>query len=97
MSMNEITYNYATIGAFSSDTAQRAAHLMEIHQDILQRTQALADYFLGKGATAYFDAQKQMLDGLENLAQHITQHHEVVNSAMESAQVTDASVQGFFA
>jgi len=94
--LSEITYNYAAIGAFSSDTAQRAAHLMEIHQDILQRTQALADYFLGKGATAYFDAQRQMLDGLENLAHHITQHHQVVNGTMESAQVTDANVQSFF-
>ena len=96
MSANEITYHYATIGGMSSDTAQRAAHLMEIHQDILQRTQALADYFLGKGATAYFDAQKQMLDGLENLAHHITQHHQVMDATMESAQVADASVQSFF-
>jgi uncharacterized protein YukE len=97
MSANEITYHFGTIGTFSSDTAQRAAHLMEIHQDILQRTQALGDYFLGKGATAYFDAQRQMLDGLENLAHHITQHHQVVDRTMESALATDASVQSFFA
>lgn len=94
--MSEITYNYAAIGAFASDVGQQAGQLMEIHQDILQRTQALADYFLGKGATAYFDAQQQMLHGLESLAQHITQHHDVVNNTMDSARATDASVQNFF-
>jgi WXG100 family type VII secretion target len=96
MSSTEITYNYGVIDGMSEDTAQRAAHLMEIHQDILQRTQALGDYFLGKGATAYFDAQRQMLDGLENLAHHITQHHQVINNTMASAHATDASVQSFF-
>ena len=68
--MSEITYNYAAIDAFASDVGQRAAQLMEIRQDILERTQALADYFMGKGATAFFDAQQQMLHGLEGLIQH---------------------------
>jgi WXG100 family type VII secretion target len=94
--MSEITYNYAAVGDFASDVGQRAAQLMEIHQDVLQRTNALADYFLGKGATAFFDAQQQMLHGLENLAQHVTQHHDVVLNTLASAQATDSQVQGFF-
>lgn len=94
--MSEITYNYAAIGAFAADVGQQASQLMEIHQDILQRTNALAEYFLGKGATAFFDAQQQMLHGLESLAQHVVQHHDVVHNAMDSAAVMDRNVQSFF-
>jgi WXG100 family type VII secretion target len=94
--MSEITYHYAAIGAFASDTGQRAAQLMEIHEDIRQRTQALADYFLGRGATAFFDAQQQMLSGLQNLAQHITEQQRVVNSTAESAHATDIHIQNGF-
>jgi WXG100 family type VII secretion target len=94
--MSEITYNYAAIGDFASDVGQRAAQLMEIHQDILQRTQALADYFMGKGATAFFDAQQQMLGGLENLAQHVSQQQQVVTNTAESAHATDMHIQQGF-
>jgi WXG100 family type VII secretion target len=94
--MSEITYNYGAIGAFAADTGQRAAQLMEIHQDILQRTQALTDYFLGKGATAFFDAQAQFLSGLEGLAQHISEHQRVVNTTAESAHATDIHIQNGF-
>jgi WXG100 family type VII secretion target len=94
--MSEITYNYGAIGAFAADVGQQAAQLMEIHQDILQRTNALGDYFLGKGATAFFDAQQQMLHGLESLAQHVVQHHDVVHNTMDSAAAMDQNVQSFF-
>jgi WXG100 family type VII secretion target len=94
--MSEITYNYAAIGAFAADVGQRAAQLMEIHQDVLQRTQALTDYFLGKGATAFFDAQQQMLHGLEGLIQTVSQHQHVVNNTAESANVTDIQIQNGF-
>jgi WXG100 family type VII secretion target len=94
--MHDITYNYGAIGAFSSDTGQRAAQLMEIHQDIQQRTQALADYFMGKGASAFFDAQQQMLSGLQNLAQHITEQQRVVNNTADSAHATDLQIQNGF-
>ncbi|AKN15713.1 WXG100 family type VII secretion target [Mycobacterium haemophilum] len=95
---DQITYNYAAVGAFASDVGQRAAQLMEIHQDILQRTQAMADYFRGKGALTFFDAQQQMLHGLEGLIQTVSRHGQVVNNTMDSAQATDADIaQGFMA
>jgi WXG100 family type VII secretion target len=93
---DQITYNYAAVGAFASDVGQRAAQLMEIHQDILQRTQALADYFMGKGATAFFDAQQQMLHGLEGLIQTVSQHSHVVNQTADSAHATDIHIQQGF-
>jgi WXG100 family type VII secretion target len=91
--MSEITYSYAAIDAFASDMGQRAAQLMEIRQDILERTQALADYFMGKGATAFFDAQQQMLHGLEGLIHTVSQHQRAVNNTAESAAATDHNMQ----
>lgn len=94
--MSEITYHYAAVGSFASDVGQRAAQLMEIHQDIQQRTHALADYFIGKGATTFFDAQQQMLRGLEGLIQTVSQHGHTVANTLESAQATDGQIaQGF--
>lgn len=93
---DQITYNYGAVTGFASDVGQRAAQLMEIHDDIQQRTQALADFFQGTGATAFFDAQQQMLHGLEGLIQTVSQHGHVVNNTAESAQATDQAIsQGF--
>lgn len=93
---DQITYNYGAVTGFASDVGSRAAQLMEIHDDIAQRTQALADFFQGAGATAFFDAQQQMLHGLESLIQTVSQHGHTVNNVAESAQATDQAIsQGF--
>jgi WXG100 family type VII secretion target len=93
---DQITYNYGAVTGFASDVASRAAQLMEIHDDIAQRTQALAEFFQGTGATAFFDAQQQMLHGLDGLIQTVSQHGHVVNNTAESALATDQSIsQGF--
>ncbi len=94
--MSDITYHYGAIDAFTADMGQRAAQLMEIRQDILERTQALADYFMGKGATAFFDAQQQMLHGLEGLIHTVSQHQRAVNNAAESAGATDRDIEAGF-
>lgn len=93
---DQITYNYAAVTGFASDVGQRAALLNEIHDDIRQRTQALAEFFQGTGATAFFDAQQQMLQGLEGLIYTVSQHGQVVNNAAESAQATDMQIQQAF-
>ena len=64
---DQITYNFGAVDAFAGDTTNRAAQLMEIHGDISQRTNALAEFFSGSGATGFFEAQAQMLNGLEGL------------------------------
>lgn len=93
---DQITYNYAAVTGFASDVGQQAALLMEIHDDIRQRTQALAEFFQGAGATTFFDAQQQMLHGLEGLIQTVSQHGQVVNNTAESAQATDMQIQQAF-
>lgn len=93
---DQITYNYGAVSGFASDVASRAAQLMEIHEDIQHRTQALADFFQGTGATAFFDAQQQMLHGLEGLIQTVSQHGHVVNDTAESAQATDQAISQAF-
>ena len=39
--------NHGAVADFASDVGTRAAQLMEIHDDIQQRTSAIADFFEG--------------------------------------------------
>lgn len=95
---DNITYAFGGIADFASGVGTRAAQLMEIHDDIVQRTNAIADFFRGEAATAFHDAQMQMLRGLEGLTQTVSQHAHVVNQTAENAQVTDNLMsQGFTA
>ena len=96
MNPDEITWNFPAVDALASTVAQQAAHLRELHDDIKQRGAALSEYFLGKGATGFFDALNQHLQGLSNLADHIELHgNTIVNSAHGTAAM-DATVQTFF-
>ena len=42
---DSITYNHGGVADFASDVGTRSAKLMEIHDDVLQRTNAVADFF----------------------------------------------------
>ena len=95
--MSEITWNYGTIDGLASDTGARAAYLREIHNDIQQRGAALSEYFRGKGATGFFDALAQHLQGLANLADHVEMHGNTMLSTAEGTQAMDANVATFFA
>jgi uncharacterized protein YukE len=94
--MTEIVYNHGAVTGLASDVASQAGQLMEIHQDVHQLTQALADFFLGHGATAFFDAQRQMLSGLEDLIQIVSQHSHTINNVDANALATDLQTQSFF-
>jgi uncharacterized protein YukE len=94
--MTEIVYNHGAVTGFASQVGTQAAQLMEIHDDVHQATQALADYFLGHGATAFFDAQRQMLSGLEDLIQVVSQHSHTINNVDANALATDLQTQSFF-
>jgi|SRR5215469_16243621 uncharacterized protein YukE len=96
MDPSEITWNYAAIDGLASDTGQRAAQLRELHDDIQHRGQLLSDYFMGKGATGFFDALAQHLQGLAQLADHVELHQNQMLSTAETTQATDATVQTFF-
>jgi uncharacterized protein YukE len=93
---DSIIYNHAAVSGLSGDIASQASQLMEIHGDVLHLTQALADFFQGQGATSFFDAQQQMLHGLEDLIQTVTLHGHTVSNVHDAAMMTDAAAQKFF-
>jgi uncharacterized protein YukE len=93
---DHIVYNHAAVSGLSGDIGSQAAQLMEIHGDVLHLTQALADFFQGHGATAFFDAQQQMLHGLEGLIQTVSLHGHTVNSVHDDALRTDQMMGGLF-
>lgn len=93
---DHIVYNHAAVSGFAGEIGTQAVQLMEIHGDVLHLTQALADFFQGHGATAFFDAQQQMLHGLEDLIQTVSLHGHTVNSVHENAVSTDMSMGTLF-
>lgn len=69
---------------------------MEIHDDVLQRTNAVADFFQGAAATAFRESQMQMLQGLQGLIQTMNQHGQTIGSVNESAHHTDVMMGNLF-
>lgn len=94
--MDQITYNHGMVSELASDVGQNAAQLMEMHDDIQQRTNAIAEFFSGKAGTAFHEAQMQMLQGFEGLIQTVSQHGHTIQSVNEGAAMTDSMMaQGF--
>lgn len=93
---DHIVYNHGAVIGFAGEVGAQAAQLTEIHGDVLNLTQALGEFFQGHGATAFFDAQQQMLRGLEDLIQTVSRHAHTVHNVDEMAQATDAQIGGFF-
>ncbi len=94
--MDNITYNHGAVADFASDVTSRSAQLMEIHDDILQRTNAIADFFQGAAATSFHEAQLQMLQGLEGLIQTLNQHGQTIETVRATAQSTDQMISQIF-
>lgn len=92
----QITYNHGAVADLASNVASSAGQLMEIHADIIQLTQALYEYFMGQGATSFFDAQQQALHGLEGLIQTVGRHGQTVTDVHHNAISTDAQAGQFF-
>lgn len=94
--MSNITYNHGAVADFASDVGTRAAQLMEIHDDIQQRTNAIADFFQGSAAASFREAQAQMLHGLQGLIQTVNRHGQTIGSVNEGARATDLSMSNLF-
>ncbi|AQT82224.1 hypothetical protein B1R94_27710 [Mycolicibacterium litorale] len=92
-----ITYNHGAVSELAGDVGARAAQLMDIHDDLVRRTNAVADFFQGEAATAFNDAQMQMLKGLESLIETVARHGSVINNALEDAISTDQASVSYFA
>ncbi|CDO86046.1 hypothetical protein AWC29_28820 [Mycobacterium triplex] len=93
---DHIVYNHAAVSGLSGDIATQAAQLMEIKDDVYHITQSLAEFFQGQGATAFFDAQQQMLHGFDDMIQTVSLHGHTVNTVHENAINTDQATQAFF-
>lgn len=93
---DNITYNHGAVADFASDVGARSSQLMEIHDDILQRTNAIADFFQGTAATSFHEAQMQMLQGLRGLIDTLNHHGRTISSVNESAHQTDVMMGNLF-
>ena len=91
-----ITYNHGAVADFASDVGTRSAQLMEIHDDIQQRTNAIADFFQGSAAASFHEAQMQMLHGLQGLIQTMNQHGQTISNVNEGAHQTDMTMSSLF-
>ncbi|MBU3750972.1 MAG: secretion protein [Mycobacterium sp.] len=93
---DNITYNHGAVADFASDVGARSAQLLEIHDDIQQRTNAIADFFQGAAATSFHEAQVQMLHGLQGLIQTMNQHGRTISAVNEGAHSTDIQMSNLF-
>lgn len=93
---DSITYNVGAVGDQAHGVITTAGQLDQIHGDATQKTNALSEFFGGHGATGFFDAQAQMLQGLSGLVETIGHHGSTIGSAVEGAVSTDQAIQSLF-
>jgi WXG100 family type VII secretion target len=93
---DNITYNHGAVADFASDVGTRSAQLMELHDDIHQRTAAIADFFQGGAAASFHQAQTQMLQGLQGLIDTMHQHGRTIGAVNDSAHHTDIMMGNIF-
>ncbi|MGZ4510137.1 MAG: WXG100 family type VII secretion target [Mycobacterium sp.] len=91
-----IAYNPAAVGDFATDVGSRAGQLEALHGDTANLTNALQDFFQGHGAMGFFDAQHQMLSGLQGLVDTVRQHGVTTGHVLGNAIATDNHMQGLF-
>ncbi|GAT07626.1 WXG100 family type VII secretion target [Mycolicibacterium novocastrense] len=94
--MDKITYHPGAVADFATDTGNRAGQLHEIHSDVANKTNALAEFFAGSGADGFFDAQHQMLSGLQGLIETVAQHGTTTSHVLGNAIGTDQHIRGLF-
>ncbi|BBX24583.1 MULTISPECIES: WXG100 family type VII secretion target [Mycolicibacter] len=91
-----ITYNPGPVSDQAHSVISSAGTLDQIHSDAHQLTQMLTEYFAGHGATGFFEAQAQMLSGLQGLIETIGQHGSTIGSVLEGAMQTDQTINSLF-
>ena len=93
---NPIAYNPGPVADFATDVGSRAGQLDAIHADVANKTNALQEFFAGHGAMGFFDAQYQMLSGLQGLIDTVRQHGSTTNHVLDAAISTDQQIAGLF-
>ncbi|CAJ1492992.1 secretion protein [[Mycobacterium] kokjensenii] len=94
--MDGITYHPGAVSDHAHGVISSAGTLDQIHADSNQLTQMLTEYFGGHGATGFFEAQAQMLSGLQGLIETIGQHGSTIGSVLEGAMQTDQTINSLF-
>ncbi|KKB97605.1 WXG100 family type VII secretion target [Mycolicibacter arupensis] len=95
-SSDGITYHPGAVGDHAHGVISNAGTLDQIHADAHQLTQMLTEYFAGHGATGFFDAQAQMLSGLQGLIETIGHHGSTIGSVLDGAISTDETIKSLF-
>lgn len=93
---DQITYNPGAVSDFASDVGSRAGQLHMIYEDTASKTNALQEFFAGHGAQGFFDAQAQMLSGLQGLIETVGQHGTNTGHVLDNAIGTDQAIAGLF-
>ncbi len=94
--MDQIAYDHGVVADYASDTVSRAGQLEQLHADTAKLTNALQEFFEGHGATGFFDAQFQMLSGLQGLVDTVRQHGMTTNHVLGNAVSVDQQMPGLF-
>lgn len=93
---DKITYVPGEVAGFASDVGNRAGQLHEIHSDVHTKTTNLAEFFAGTGADGFFEAQAQMLSGLQGLIETVSAHGSTTSRVLDGAVGTDQAIRGLF-
>ncbi|ORV53240.1 secretion protein [Mycolicibacter engbaekii] len=91
-----ITYHPGAVSDHAHGVIGNASALDQIHADAHQLTQMLTEYFAGHGATGFFEAQAQMLSGLQGLIETIGHHGSTIGSVLDGAVQTDQTINHIF-
>jgi len=96
LSSGDITYDHGGVADLSSAVGQTAARLMEIHDDVLNKTNALAPYFEGVAGGQFHNRQVQILKGLDGLIQIVMTHGSKISESSELAHALDVNIGAGF-
>jgi uncharacterized protein YukE len=88
----EITYVHGSVADLASQVGTYAAQLMEIHDDVLNRTQAIQEFFTGVAASQFHATQMQILHGLDGLIQTVMTHGTKIGESNDLAHALDVNL-----
>ena len=93
----DITYVHGAVADLASQVGTSAARLMEIHDQVMQKTSALQEFFKGEAGTAFNMRTMQALKGLDGLIQVMMTHGAKIGESSELAHALDVNIGAGFA
>lgn len=93
---DQITYNPGAVSDFASDVGSRAVAREKLLQRICFAGGVFVNHVELAGAQGFFDAQAQMLSGLQGLIETVGQHGTTTGHVLDNAIGTDQAIAGLF-